>query len=88
MLRGITRTEIARLIEFGLVTIYNLRWPDIVFILCARAPPLLNFWGAVMLVKRMLFSHAQFLILQNLVFYKLIGNFFVPVSKISFCEFF
>ena len=55
-----------------------------VFILCARAP-LLDFWGTVMLVKHMLFSHAQFLIWQNLEF---IGNFLVPVSPISFGEFF
>ena len=42
-----------------------------VFILCARAP-LLDFWVAVM---HMLFSHAQFLILQNLDFVSLSAIF-------------
>ena len=83
MLRGITRTEISRL-----VTIYNLRWPDIVFILCARAPPLLDFWGAVMLVKRMLFSHAQFSILQNLVFINLSAIFLSLFQKFPSVNFF
>ena len=52
-----------------------LRWLDIVFILCARAR-LLDFWGIVILVKHMLFSHAQFLILRNLDFVNLTAIFF------------
>ena len=45
----------------------NLRWLDIVLILCARAP-LLDFWG----VKCILFLHAQ---LQNLDFVNLSAIF-------------
>ena len=45
-----------------------------VFILCACVP-LLNFWGTMMLVKHMSFSHAQFLIWQNLDFVNLSAIF-------------
>ena len=44
------------------------------FILCVHEP-LLGFWGAVMLVKHMLFLHVQFLILQNLDFMNLSAIF-------------
>ena len=57
-----------------------------VFILCAPAP-LLDFWGAVMLVKHMLFSHAQFLILQNLDFVNLSAIFlslFLQFPSVNF----
>ena len=37
---------------------------------------LLDFWGIVLLVKHMLFSHAQFLILRNLDFVNLLAIFF------------
>ena len=59
------------LISFFLVERFCfLRWLDIVFILCARAP-LLDLWG----VKRILFSHAQ---LQNPDFVNL-SAIFLPL---------
>ena len=54
--------------ELGLLfLLYFLRWLDIVFILCERAP-LLDFWG----VKRILFPHTR---LQNLDFVNLSAIF-------------
>ena len=52
-------------------SVFDLRWLNMVFILCAHVP-LLNFWVAVV---HMLFSHTQFLILQYLDFVNLSAIF-------------